>query len=118
MKRVLTAVTLIPVVLLIVFKAPLWLFALMVLALIILALREYLDIVEAGGIKTFRWLAYVAGVLPVLLLLYSILASQLHDQSRRYWFYSPETFLLLNWYRLALLAPVIFGIPLVFRKDL
>ena len=42
MKRVLTAVVLIPVVLLLVFKAPLWLFALVLAAIVILTLHEYL----------------------------------------------------------------------------
>jgi phosphatidate cytidylyltransferase len=118
MKRVITAVVLIPVVLLIVFKAPLWLFALVVAAIIFLALREYLDLVEAAGIKPFRWLVYVSGVLPIFFLLCSILVSNLPPHSRRYWNYSPEWSLILTWWRVALLGPVIFGIPLVFRKGM
>jgi phosphatidate cytidylyltransferase len=118
MKRVLTAVALIPVVLLLVFKAPLWLFALVVAAIIVLALREYLDIAKAAGIKPFRCLAYVGALLPIAFLLYAVLASSLHGNGRHYWFFSTESSLLANWWRLALLTPVIFGIPLVFRKDL
>jgi phosphatidate cytidylyltransferase len=118
MKRVLTAVALIPVVLLIVFKAPLWLFALVMAGIIVLALHEYLDLVEAAGIKPFRWVAYVAAVLPVCFLLYSMAISSLHGTARRYWSYPPGGALLLNWMRLALLAPVIFGVLLVFRKEL
>jgi phosphatidate cytidylyltransferase len=116
MKRVLTAVALIPVVLLLVFKAPLWLYALVIAGIIVLALREYLDIAKAAGIKPFRWLSYVAALLPIALLLYAIAASSLRH--RDYFFFSPQSGLLVNWCRLALLAPVIFGIPLVFRKDL
>src|SRR5580765_3222562 len=87
MKRVLTAVVLIPVVLLLVFKAPLWLFALAVAAIIILALHEYLGIVDAAGIRCSRWLVYVTGVLPVFFLLCSILFAHLPPHSRHYWPY-------------------------------
>jgi phosphatidate cytidylyltransferase len=68
MKRVLTAVLLIPVVLLIVFKAPLWLFALVVAAIIILALHEYLGIVEAAGIKPFHRQTYCTSNTTLLAL--------------------------------------------------
>ncbi|MGZ4867808.1 MAG: phosphatidate cytidylyltransferase [Candidatus Angelobacter sp.] len=108
MKRVLTAAVLVPVVLLIVFKAPLWLFALVVGALIVLALREYLGMVEAAGIKPFRWLTYIASVLPILCFLYSMWREQLFYP----WLRS------LNWGMLVPLIAIIFGIPLVFRKDL
>jgi phosphatidate cytidylyltransferase len=118
MKRVLTAVALIPVVLLLVFRAPLWLFALVMAAIIVLALREYLDIAKAAGIKLFRCLAYVAALLPIGFLLYTIVASSFPGHGRHYAFYSPEGALLSSWWKLALLSPVIFGIPLVFRKDL
>ena len=42
MKRVLTAVILIPIVVLALFKAPLWLFTLLVMGVALLAAREYL----------------------------------------------------------------------------
>jgi phosphatidate cytidylyltransferase len=58
MKRVLTALVLIPLVLLAVFKAPSWLFTLLVGAVALLALKEYLDLVEAYGVKPLRWLTY------------------------------------------------------------
>src|SRR6185437_8783388 len=54
MKRVLTAVVLIPVVLLLVFRAPLWLFALAVAGIVVLTLREYLDIMEAYSVQPLR----------------------------------------------------------------
>jgi phosphatidate cytidylyltransferase len=107
MERVLTAVVLIPVVLLMVFKAPLWLFALGVAGLIVLTLREYLDIVEAAGIKPFRWLTYVVSVLPIFIFLYSMLRGHL--------IYS---WMSLQWWLIVPLLAVIFGIPLVFRNDL
>jgi phosphatidate cytidylyltransferase len=118
MKRVLTALALIPVVLLLVFKAPLWLYALVVAAIIVLALHEYLGIAEAAGIKTFRWPTYILATLPIILLLYSFAASALPGHSRRYFFFSPEDSLLISWWRLTVLSPLVFGIPLVFRKDL
>jgi|SRR5882672_10600700 len=111
MKRVLTAAALIPVVLLIVFKAPLWLFSLVVALLIVLTLHEYLGIVEAAGIKPFRWLTYVVSTLPILFALYSKWRG--HDLPfESGWLFS------MNWQNLVTLSAVIFGIPLVFRKDL
>ena len=59
MKRVLTAVILIPLVILALFKAPLWLFTLLVLGVALLAAREYLNIAAATGFKPFRALGYV-----------------------------------------------------------
>ena len=46
MKRVLTAVILIPIVIVVLFRAPLWLFALLVLGVALLAAREYFGIAE------------------------------------------------------------------------
>jgi phosphatidate cytidylyltransferase len=71
-KRVLTAAVLIPIVVLALFRAPLWLFALLVLGVALLAAREYFDIAEATGFKPMRGLccllvigiflvAYIAG---------------------------------------------------------
>ena len=57
MKRVLTAVILIPLVILALFKAPPWQFTLLVLGVALLAGREYLDIVAATGLKPFRALS-------------------------------------------------------------
>lgn len=58
MKRVLTAVILIPIVVLALFRAPLWLFALLVLGVALLAAREYFDIAEKTGFRPFRFLSY------------------------------------------------------------
>lgn len=54
MKRVLTAVVLIPLVLLLVFKGPLWMVFLLLALVALLATDEYLDIVEKQGIVPFR----------------------------------------------------------------
>ncbi len=51
MKRVLTAVVLIPIVLLIVFRAPAWLFASVVAAVAIIALYEFAALVRAHGFE-------------------------------------------------------------------
>ncbi len=58
-KRVATAVVLIPIVLLIVFRAPLWLFASVVGVIAVITTREYLGLVEHYGIKPARMLTYV-----------------------------------------------------------
>src|SRR5437899_75480 len=50
MKRVLTAVVLIPLVLLVLFKAPLWLFTLVVGAVALVATHEYLGLLEYYGL--------------------------------------------------------------------
>ncbi len=60
MKRVLTAVILIPIVAVALFRAPLWLFTLLVLGVALLAAREYFDIAEATGFRPFRGAGYVA----------------------------------------------------------
>ena len=59
MKRVLTAVILIPIVVLALFKAPPWLFSLLVLGVAVLAAREYFDIAEASGFRPMRGLSYL-----------------------------------------------------------
>ncbi len=69
MKRVLTAVILIPVVVLALFRAPLWLFTLLVLGVALLAAKEYLDIAAATGFRPFRGLSY-----GLLLLLFFVVA--------------------------------------------
>lgn len=59
MKRILTAVILIPLVVIALFKAPLWIFTLLVLGVALLATKEYLGIVEAGGFRPFHGLSYL-----------------------------------------------------------
>ncbi len=64
MKRVLTAVILIPLVVVALFKAPLWLFTLLVFGVAVLAAHEYFGIMKAGGFRPF----YVVGYLSLALL--------------------------------------------------
>lgn len=108
MKRVLTAVALIPVVLLILFKAPWPLFVLVIAAIIILTLREYLNVTEAYGIKPFRWMTYVVAMLVVLAF------TTYNFPWLVPWFLRG----VLSWLSLWYLLPVIFGIPVVFRKEM
>ena len=105
MKRVLTAVVLIPLVLLAVFRAPLWLFALLVAGIAVLALHEYLNIVKGYGIEPVRWMTYfitVAGF--VFLSLFT-----------RY--YPAHWYSSLPW-AVMLMLPLVMGIPVLFRRNL
>jgi phosphatidate cytidylyltransferase len=63
MKRVLTAVVLIPLVLVAVFRAPIWLLSGLVAVVALLALHEYLTIADAHGYKTFRPLTMMLAIL-------------------------------------------------------
>jgi phosphatidate cytidylyltransferase len=65
MQRVITAVVLVPLVLLAVFKAPLWLFAIIIAILALLCTDEYLNIAAAHDLKPLRVLTYLS-VLTVL----------------------------------------------------
>lgn len=58
MKRVVTAAILIPLVVIALFKAPLWLFTLLVFGVAVLAAHEYLSIAEAQGFRPFRVASY------------------------------------------------------------
>lgn len=115
MKRVLTAVVLIPVVLLVVFRAPLWLFALAVAGIIVLALHEYLNLAEAAGIKPFRRITYISALVPVLWLLTNLI---LGDPQSRHYRAFPEAGLWHGLMLIAFLLPIFIGIPLVFKRDL
>jgi phosphatidate cytidylyltransferase len=114
MKRVLTAVVLIPVVLLIVFKGPLWLFVPVVGVFVVLGLKEYLGIVEAAGIKPMRWPTYILGLLPVVAVFSLILPlpyRKIPDLP-----YAPRIFPVWAWICAA--GPLIYGAMLVFWKDM
>jgi phosphatidate cytidylyltransferase len=114
MKRVLTAVVLVPLVLLAVFRAPLWLFAVLVAAITVLALREYLGIAEAAGAKPSKWLTYIMALLPFALALLGISKGPIHEYGKA----SFDLLFLLNWLMVLMAAAVVFGVPLIFRKDL
>jgi phosphatidate cytidylyltransferase len=110
MKRVLTAVILIPLVLLAVFKAPLWLFALLVAAVAVLAVHEYLNIVTAYGCQPVKWALYVMAVIVVAGVYISGDPELLAHFRWGMWIFKCWTLLLL--------LPLIFGIPIVFRQDM
>jgi phosphatidate cytidylyltransferase len=115
MKRVLTAVVLIPLVLLVVFKAPLWLFAFVVGVIVLLCLHEYLGIVERYGIEPTRWATYLVSILLVVGT-FIFIAAQYDAGPRgyaKYLWVSQH----LHW-AILVLTPLIFGIPVVFRRDL
>jgi phosphatidate cytidylyltransferase len=59
MKRILTAAILIPLVLLAVLRAPLWLFLLITVVVALSAVLEYLAITSAYGFEPFRLLTYI-----------------------------------------------------------
>ena len=108
MKRVLTAAALVPVVLLIVFRAPWPFFVLAISAVVILTLREYLNVTEAYGIKPFRWMTYVVAMLVVL-------AFAIYNFP---WLVPLFLRGVLSWFSLWYLLPVIFGVPVVLRKEM
>ncbi|HYL92157.1 MAG TPA: phosphatidate cytidylyltransferase [Alphaproteobacteria bacterium] len=112
MKRVLTAVVLVPVVLLIVFKAPLWLFALVVAGIIVLALHEYLGIAKAAELKPILWLTYIMAVLPFVMLWVTGWPAEPSYPKVDF------SLLFLPGWLPVFLAAIVFGVPLVFRKDL
>ncbi len=60
MKRILTAVVLIPLVLLVIFRAPIWLFTVVIGMVALIATHEYLNIVAAHQIRPFRIIVFIA----------------------------------------------------------
>jgi len=83
-KRVLTAVVLVPIVILALFKAPLWLFTLLVFGVAALAAHEYFGIVKAQGYRPFMVLSYVFLIVLFagLILCFYPLGYVLHPQTR------------------------------------
>lgn len=115
MKRVLTAVVLIPLVLLVVFLAPLWLFTLVVGVVVLLCLQEYLGIVERYGITPVRWPAYLVSIFMVVGTFVCIAVEYAGAGSG----YPRYVWVATNFYWAApALLPLIFGIPVVFRREL
>jgi len=110
MKRVLTAALLIPLVLLAVFKAPLWLFALVIAMVAVLTIHEYLNIIRASGIEPLPRMTYAM----VILVIGGVFIS---NDPRLLESFTWSTWLFRCWTVLLLLS-MAFGIPVVFRKDL
>ena len=110
MKRVLTAVVLVPLVLLVVFRAPLWLFTLVIALIAVLALREYLNISRSYGIEPLSWATYGFSLLLISIAFansdISLLAAY------------PWPSVLLSGSTVLFCIAIIFGIPVVFRRDM
>lgn len=70
MKRVLTAVVLIPLVLLAVFRAPAPFFAAIVAAIAVLAAREFIDLVKHYSVTPFHLPTYVGVVAPFAAIIF------------------------------------------------
>jgi phosphatidate cytidylyltransferase len=71
MKRILTAAILIPLVLLAVFRAPLWLFLLITVVVALAAVFEYLGIAAGYGLEPFRLLTYLYTAAPFVVYYYA-----------------------------------------------
>ncbi len=108
MKRVLTAVILIPIVVLALFRAPLWLFTLLVLGVALLAAREYLGIMTAQGFRPFRLLTYVVLILsfPLFVGLEAVLTIDVPQSAGSAQSISAVLFCLLPLF--VLVAPLLF----------
>ena len=109
MKRVLTAVVLVPFVLLLVFRAPLWLFALAVAGIIVLTLHEYAGIVKAYGIEPMTKLCYATAVMAVVSVSFASSGLAIGYPAPRGITFSAVWLVLL---------PFIFGTSVVFRREM
>lgn len=112
MKRILTAVVLVPLVLLVVFLAPLWLFTSVLFLLTVLAMYEYIAIARGYGLEPFRWPMYALSLLLFIGEFKWARMSFSPDMIRRV-----SSFLDQGW-ALPFLVLLVFGIPVVFRRDM
>lgn len=78
MKRLLTAVVLIPIVLALTFKAPLWLFSAVVCVVAMLAMREYMELVAAYGYEPLRLTTYI--ITPLYFACLAVLAERVSGE--------------------------------------
>jgi phosphatidate cytidylyltransferase len=102
--RVVTAVVLILVVVVALFKAPFWLFTLLVLAVALLAAREYLDLARATGFEPCRRACYV-----LLLCLFFVVGIQVSPDS-----HYPQNFLIAIFVARTVGLLLIFASPFLF----
>jgi phosphatidate cytidylyltransferase len=107
MKRVLTAVVLVPLVLLAVFRAPWWLFAGLLILVIVLATHEYLGIIKAYGIEAQRWALYAVSILAGAASSLGIVMAYLGMVGGE----------MFSW-PLFLSPLLLFAVVLVFRRDM
>jgi len=79
MKRILTALVLIPMVLLLVLKAPAWLLCIAISIIALLALREYFQIVEAQGLQGLPRTTYAIVIINMFCFILSTYAEEITD---------------------------------------
>ncbi|MFZ0706252.1 MAG: phosphatidate cytidylyltransferase [Candidatus Korobacteraceae bacterium] len=109
MKRVITAVILIPIVVVALFKAPLWLFTLLVFGVATLATHEYLGIAKAQGFQPMVVAGYVFVTLSIawVYAFATMLTRQPTEPLSRTW----SVFLMLGYTwglpAIAFLAPIL-----------
>src|ERR1041385_5027713 len=112
MKRVLTAIVLIPLVLLVLFKAPMWLFTLAVGAVAMGAAWEYLGLVERYGLKLFnKAVLYFIALVFLLATLANLFAGNPFSVEARFAFV--QSYPLLIW-----LAPFVILVIAMTRPEL
>ena len=116
MKRIVTAAILIPLVLLAVFRAPLWLFLLITALVALAAAWEYLGIVAGYGLEPFRLLTclFIAGLFGIYLHCYLHIVDNLRNPfAGLYEWFGEELELLL-----LLFAPFLLMTAAMRRDDL
>lgn len=114
MKRVATAVVLIPLVLIAVLRAPTWLFALLVTVVALLATDEYLGLATGYGVFPFRraTFSFVAIGLALLSATAFVTESNYHQST------SLESHLVFLATIVLLAAPIVFLLQAMGRSDL
>jgi len=109
MQRVLTALVLIPIVVLAVFKAPFWMYALILAALALLCTREYLDIVAAHKLEPLRTLTYLSVVAVLADYYQSVAIRGLRPSNAGGWLMLRDPF-----FQYTVLLALVSAIPFLF----
>jgi phosphatidate cytidylyltransferase len=116
-KRVITAVILVPLVIIALFKAPLWLFTLLVFGVAVLAAREYLGIAKASGFKPLDGLSYLflAAIFLAAYVRLTYASLTVWNDTTMRWFWAPVGAAAVF---LALLSPLILMAASMKREKL
>jgi len=101
-KRVLTAVILVPLVILALFKAPIWLFTLLVFGVAVLAAHEYFGIVKAQGFRPFATTSYLLVAISFMAIYVTSL-----------WMFAPPNDAVNSFTRIGAFALFVAGLPAV-----
>jgi len=72
LKRIATAVVLIPIVLVLILRAPVWILAIVAGAVALLTIHEFLKLTESYGVKPLRALTYIFVVIFFALLAFNV----------------------------------------------